>query len=98
MHRHNDNDPSCRPKNYEDLRKLDKADMIRIFDSLAPASRPGGVEFNDPNFWLAEIWRKDQEESTGAMLAFTRWITAMTVVVALATLAMLAITVWRCAA
>ncbi len=68
--------------------------MIAIYDALAPRSRPGGVEFNDPNVWLAEIHRRDQEEINRNILRLTRWITLMTVVITVATLSMLFVTLY----
>ena len=80
-------DTSFRPRAYWDLRKMQKAQMIAIFDSLSPGST-GGISFNDPNLWLAEIHRLDQEEVNRSVLRLTRWITFMTLVITVATLVM----------
>lgn len=82
-------DLAVRPKTYAELRAMPRGHMVAIFDSLSPSSRPGGVEFNDPNVWLAEIHRIDQDQINRSMLRYTRWVTAMTVVITIATVIML---------
>jgi hypothetical protein len=82
-------DTAFRPATYAELRQMSPDHIVAIFDSLSPRSRPGGVEFNDPNFWLAELYRRDQEQINRSMLAFTKWVTVMTVVITAATLVML---------
>lgn len=74
---------------YAQLRTMTKDQMLTIFDSLSPRSRPGGVEFNDPNVWLAEIHRLDQEQIDRTMLIITKWVTA---IIAVATVSMLCVT------
>ena len=81
-------DVGFRPNTYAQLRTMTKDQMIAIFDSLSPRSRPGGVGFNDPNVWLAEIHRLDQEQINQSMLRLTKWVTAMTVIITVATVSM----------
>jgi hypothetical protein len=78
-----------RPRTYAELRAMPRGHKVAIFDSLSPSSRPGGIEFNDPNVWLAEIHRCDQEQMNRSMLTYTRMVTGMTVVITAATLIML---------
>jgi hypothetical protein len=85
-------DLGFRPTSYAQLRTMTKDQMINIFDSLSPYSRPGGVEFNDPSFWLAEIHRLDQDHVNRSILKLTKWVTAMTVIITVATIGMLCAT------
>jgi hypothetical protein len=84
-------DVGFRPKSYAELRRMPQDQMVAIFDGLSPTSR-GGVEFNDPNFWLAEIRRLDQEQINQSMLRLTRWVTFMTVIITALTFIMLLVT------
>ena len=86
---HPDKDLGFRPETYTQLRAMPVDQMIAIFDSLSPHSRSGGVEFNDPNFWLAEIHRRDQATINESILTLTRWVAIMTVIITVATLVML---------
>lgn len=82
-------DLGFRPSTYAELREMNADHIVALFDSLSPRSRPGGVEFNDPNFWLAELQRRNQEAVNKSVLRLTWWIAGMTVVITLATLSML---------
>jgi hypothetical protein len=67
---------------------MQKDHLIAIYDSLSPVSK-GGVEFNDPNVWLAEIHRRDEEQINRRILFLTKWVTWLTVIITVATILML---------
>ena len=68
-----------------ELRKLSEEKLIEKHDALAQHTQVG------TNHYLQELYRRDQDRVTNTMLTYTRWITAMTVVVTLTTVANFAI-------
>ena len=70
-----------------ELRKLSEEKLIEKHDALAQHTQVG------TNHYLQELYRRDQDRVTNTMLTYTRWITAMTGVVTVATAANLAI-IW----
>ena len=70
-----------------DLRSLTDDELAERHDSEAKKTGVG------VQYYLDELNRRYQERQTGAMLGFTKWITVMTVVITLATLASVGLTV-----
>ena len=70
-----------------DLQNLTDDELVKRHDSQAKTTVVGTQYFVD------ELNRRYQERQTNAMLRFTKWITVMTVVITLATLASVGLTV-----
>ena len=70
------------------LRELSDADLILRHDELAKSTQVG------TNHYLQEIYRRDQNRVAEAMLSYTRGITAMTVIITVATVINVAVLVW----
>ena len=70
-----------------DLRNLTDDELVEKHDAQAKTTGVG------IQYFLDELNRRYQERQTKAMLRFTKWITVMTVVITLATLANVGLTV-----
>ena len=70
-----------------DIRNLTDDELVERHDSQAKTTVVG------TQYFLDELNRRYQERQTKAMLRFTSWITVMTVVITLATLASVGLTV-----
>ena len=70
-----------------DLQNLTDDELVEWHDSQAKTTVVG------IQYFLDELNRRYQERQTKAMLRFTKWITVMTVVITLATLAGVGLTV-----
>ena len=71
-----------------ELRKLSDEELIERHDALAQHTQVG------TNHYLQELYRRDQGRVAREMLTFTRWITAMTFAVTLATIVNLVAIAW----
>jgi hypothetical protein len=69
----------------KELRALLDETLIDAHDKKAESTEAGVA------YYLDELARRDQSRQTEAMLSYTRWIIAMTVIVTLATIANLVI-------
>ena len=65
---------------YAKLRQLRDDEIVTIYDK--EAEHVGSYSLR---FWRDEIFRREQTHQTDAMLGLTKWITAMTAVVTVAT-------------
>ena len=70
-----------------DLQNLTDDELVERHDAQARTTVVGTQYFED------ELNRRYQERQTKAMLRYTAWITAMTVIITLATLASVGLTV-----
>lgn len=61
------------------LRAMSNDELIKNHDETAKHNDVG------VSYYLEELARRDQERQTKAMLRYTRWIIAMTVVMTIAT-------------
>ena len=66
--------------NYKELRGMGKDKLIEEHDNLAKHAQPS------VSYYLEEIYRRDQEESTNNMLCFTKRIYLLTVIITIATI------------
>ena len=65
----------------ECLRSMTETDLIKKHDQQASHTQVG------VNLYLQELERRDNEKIAKSMLSYTKWITLMTLVVLLATIA-----------
>lgn len=70
-----------------DLRNLTDDELVERHDAQARTTVVGTQYFED------ELNRRYQERQTASMLRFTKWITIMTVIITMATLANIGLTV-----
>ena len=70
-----------------DLRNLTDDELVERHDIQAKSTVVG------IQYYLDELNRRNQERQTESMLRFTKWITVMTVVITVATLANVVLTV-----
>ena len=70
-----------------DLRSLTDDELVERHDIQAKSTVVG------IQYYLDELSRRHQEQQTKSMLRFTKWITVMTVVITVATLANVGLTV-----
>jgi len=76
---------------YADVRALDDVAAAEHYDKVAEHTA------DSLNFWRDEMFRREQARQTGEMLALTRQVRWLTVVVTVATLlnvALFALQVW----
>lgn len=73
-------DEHRQPGTYSEIRARSKDEVIREYDM-----RKGSMPFHDPNFWLQEIYRRDQEEATQAMLQATKSMEHLTRIITILT-------------
>jgi hypothetical protein len=66
-------------KSLRDLRSLPTTDLIKLHDELAENTEVG------ISYYLEELARRDQADSTAKLVKLTGWIAAMTLVMLLAT-------------
>jgi hypothetical protein len=71
-----------------ELRELSDEEIIRRHDHRAKHTEVG------TNHYLAELARRDQQRSSAAMLAYTRQMTILTVVVTVATIISTILVAW----
>ncbi len=62
------------------LRSLTDEELISKHDELAKHTQVG------INHYLNEIYRRDNDKISNAMLKYTKWITIMTVIILIATI------------
>lgn len=67
------------PRSYRELVDLSDDQLIELFDRTAPNTAFG------VSLILRELDRRQSKRQTEQLLALTRWITAMTLVILLAT-------------
>ena len=65
---------------YKELRGMGRDKLIEEHDNQAKSAQPS------VSYYLEEIYRRDQEESTNNMLCFTRRIYWLTVIITIATM------------
>ncbi len=65
----------------KELRGLSDDDLVAQHDEIAGSTVVG------LNYYLAEIARRDQDRQTQAMLSYTKWVTIMTAIITVATIA-----------
>lgn len=65
---------------YRELRGTGKDKLIEEHDEHAKQAQPS------VSYYLEEIYRRDQEESTNSMLCFTKRIYWLTVIITIATI------------
>lgn len=65
---------------YKELRGMRRDKLIEEHDNQAKSAQPS------VSYYLEEIYRRDQEESTNSMLCFTRRIYWLTVIITVATM------------
>lgn len=70
-----------------DLRNLTDDELVEKHDAQAKTTVVG------IQYYLDELSRRYQERQTNSMLRFTKWITVMTVIITVATLANIGLTV-----
>ena len=74
---------------YKYLREKKIEELITEHDKSAPSTIPG------VDYYLTEIFRKDQEKQTDRMLTYTKWIFGFTIVMTIATIVNLIIFISR---
>ena len=80
-------DEHQQPGTYAEIRARSKNDVIREYDI-----RSERMPFHDPNFWLHEVYRRDQEEATEAMLRSTKAMERLTKIITVMTVANVVLT------
>lgn len=74
---------------YEKLRRVSDEELIRQHDESAKHTVVG------ISYFLDELARRDAQKVNNSMLKCTKWITAMTAVMLLATIANVVIAIFR---
>ncbi len=64
----------------KELRALKIEDIVNQYDSLIIHA------VGTPEFYLNEIYRREQEKQTKAIVSYTKWITGMTFIMMLTTI------------
>lgn len=74
---------------YEQLRRISDNELIKQHDACAKNTGAG------VSYYLEELSRRDANRINESMLKYTKWVTAMTAVMLLATIANICIAVFH---
>ena len=73
---------------YDEIRKMHKDELISKFNTWQETYTPG------PDFFLNEIYRRDDAEKTDLMIKITKRIEIYTIIVAICTVIMFFVSFW----
>ncbi len=76
-------------ESLRDLRSIEREELIRRHDDLAQHTTVG------VSYYLEEIARRDHDDQTKAMMAYTRQMRSLTIVVTIATIVNVVILIYQ---
>ncbi|MCX5830151.1 MAG: hypothetical protein NTV58_19450 [Deltaproteobacteria bacterium] len=69
--------------NFSEIRKLTTEELIEKYDKIASTTSASNVGIN---FYLQEIYRRDNEKLNDKMLEYTKGLHIMTIIITVATI------------